>query len=373
VSTLAKDRVSEVKYFFREMAFSPQRMAGSMRLALSIALATLVLLILQPPTYTIAPSIYMLFLVPHDTPKRCFGGLVQCLSAALTGTVVALMLVIITDNHPMARVLGLAVCTFLATYFFRTSVVPLASLCFGSITFMVISLWEIQIRAERVLHLSLWPLGTLSIVALCSLAVEYLLNRSDPLMTLRSEMRARFEALEQQCFLFATGAGEEQFQRQAMKLKRYAVAGQGAMQGLLERIKNEQAISAASLKRLQKRTLLLTRLLDLGAAFSLHNGFAPIGSERLERIRLALAAAHEERFEDLATIFGVLEQRSSELNRFERALCELADTTERTTLLSATFLALPLLAVHGWFRMHSPTLHISAMPSNSASAARFVM
>lgn len=327
MSTLAKDRVSEVKYFFREMAFSPQRMVGSMRLALSIALATLVLLILQPPAYTIAPSIYMLFLVPHDTPKRCLGGLVQCLGAALTGTVVALMLVIITDNHPMARVVGLAICTFLATYFFRASVVPLASLSFGSITFMVISLWEIQIRAEQVLHLSLWPLGTLSTVALCSLAVEFLLNRSDPLMALRREMRARFEALEQLSFLFATSAGEEQFRRQAMKLKRYAVAGEGPMQSLLERIKNEHAISTASLKNLEKRTLLLTRLLDLGAAFSLYNGFAPVGSERLERIRLALSAAREERFEDLATIFGVPERHSSELNRFERALCELVDTT----------------------------------------------
>ena len=327
MSTFGQQVVSDVKYFFRDMGFSPQRMAGSMRLALSVALAVLVLLILQPPVYTIAPSIYMLFLVPHDTPKRCFGGLLQCLSGALIGTLVALSLVIVTENHPMARVLGLAVCTFVATYFFRASVVPLASLSFGSLSFMVISFWEMQVRAERVLHLSLWPLGTLSIVALCSLAVEYLLNRSDPLMTLRREMKARFEALEQQCFLFTTGAGEEQFRRQAMKLKRYAVTGQGPMQALLERIKNEQAIPIASLKSLQKRTLLLTRLLDLGAAFSLHNGFAPIGTERLERIRLALTAAHEERFEDLATIIGLPDQQSGELNRFERALRELADTT----------------------------------------------
>src|SRR5208337_2581443 len=116
------------------MAFSEQRMGVSLRLALSIALSALALFILQPPLFTIPPSIYMLFLVPHDTPERCMGGLIQCLSAALVGTTVSLSLVIITGNHPMARVVGLAVCTFLAAYLFRASVLPLASLSFACIT-----------------------------------------------------------------------------------------------------------------------------------------------------------------------------------------------------------------------------------------------
>lgn len=331
MSVFGKNAGSEVEYFWREMAFSPLRMAASLRLALTIALATLVLLILQPPAYTIAPSVYMLFLVPHDTPQRCLGGLIQCLGAALMGTVVALSLIIVTGNHPMARVVGLAVCTFLATYFFRASVVPLASLCFGSITFMVISLWEIQIRAEQVLHLSLWPLGTLSTVALCSLAVEFLINRSNPLTALKREMRVRFEALEQRFILFATDAGDEQTERQSLKLKRYAVTGREPVQALLERVRNQGAITTSSFVSLEKKTLVMTRLLDLGAGFSLQDGLGQIDSARLDRIRQALTAARKGFYEGITTILGAPEQHSSEeLDQFEQGLRELAETRERS-------------------------------------------
>ena len=329
MSTFGQRMVSEFNYFWEEMAFSEQRMGVSLRLALSIALSALALLILQPPLFAIAPSIYMLFLVPHDTPQRCMGGLIQCLGAALAGTVVALSLIIVTGNHPMARVVGLAVCTFLATYLFRASVLPLASLSFACVAFMVISLWEIQIRAEQVLHLSLWPLGTLSTVALCSLAVEFLLNRKDPLRVLKREMRGRFEAIEQLFILFSTNAGDDQIERQSLKLKRYAVTGQGSIQALLARVKNQETITNSSLDTLERRTRIMTRLIDVSAAFSLHNVFGTFDSAQLQRICRALAAAREERYEEIATILGAsVTCGDVELEEVEQALREMAKLAE---------------------------------------------
>jgi multidrug resistance protein MdtO len=313
------------------MAFSPQRMAGSLRLALSMALAVLVLLILQPPVFFIAPSLYMLFLVPHDTPQRCVGGLIQCLTGALLGTAAGLVLIICTGNEPIARVLGLAVCTLLSMYFFRASLIPLVSMSFGALSYMVISLWEMQIRAEQILHFSLWPMGTLSTVALCSVVVEFLLNRNDPLVTLKREMRARFGVLEQLFTLFATNAGEKQIRRQSMKLKRLAVTGQEPIHALLERVRSQEATSTPSLNNLERRILVLTRLLDLGAVFSMYEGFEQIGTKRLERICHALTAARKGLFEEIPTILGSSEQHGSEeLDQFEQALCELANTAEPT-------------------------------------------
>jgi len=121
VSLFSGEKVSELDRFWREMAPVPGRMAGTLRFVLTSALATLLLLILQPPVGFIAPSLFMLFLVSHDTPFDCFKDLLTCISFAALGTACALLLVIATGNHPVARVVGLAIFTFLATFFLQRS------------------------------------------------------------------------------------------------------------------------------------------------------------------------------------------------------------------------------------------------------------
>jgi multidrug resistance protein MdtO len=318
-----------VSNFRREMAYSPARLAATLRFALTTALATLLLLVLQPPPYTIAPSLFMLFLASHDTPFNCFKDLVTCLVFAGVGTIAALCLIEATGNAPMARVLGLAVFTFLATFFFRASTVPIAALSFGCLSFMVISLWEIQIPAEQVLHLSLWPMGTLFVVAACAVVVEYLFNRSDPVPILQSEIKARFEALEQLFFLWATKADDRQFQNQSAKVRRYVLVGQGRTDSLLERVSQRQARGASVPGNLPTTILLLARLLDLGAALTMHGASEENEPARLERILQALTAAREGRFEQIKTILGDSRVHiSGELDRFEQTLCNLGEVTE---------------------------------------------
>jgi len=318
--------------FRREMTYSPARLAGALRFALTAAMATLILLVLQPPPYTIAPSLFMLFLVSHDTPFNCFKDLVTCLVFAGVGTVATLCLIEATGNAPMARVLGLAVFTFLATFFFRASTVPIAALSVGCLSFMVISLWEIQIPAEQVLHLSLWPMGTLFVVAGCAVAVEYLFNRSDPVPILQREIKARFEALEQLFILWATKADDKQFQNQSAKVRRYALVGQGRTNSLLERASQRQARGASVPGNLPTIILLLARLLDLGAALTIHGASEENEPARLERIRQALTAAREGRLEQIKTILGDSRAHiSGGLGRFEQTLSNLGEVTESSS------------------------------------------
>ncbi len=329
MSLFSAQRVSELDRFWREMAPVPGRMDGSLRFALASALATLVLVIEQPAVGFIAPSLFMLFLVSHDTPFHCFKDLFTCVSFAALGTASALMLVIATGNHPVARVLGVGVFTFLATFFFRACTLPLAPLSFGCLAFMTISLWENQIRAERVLRLSLWPIGTLATVAACGTAVDYMFNRSDPLLALQREIKARCTALQRLFQICATHADAKQIEKQSAIVRRYAVTGEGRLQVLLERISKRHRCSSAELSKLKTLTLMLDRLVVLGAGFAIQNNVWAVDPARLQRIGDAIVAAGEGQPEKINGILGDPQTPlAGELDRIERTLRHLGDTTE---------------------------------------------
>jgi multidrug resistance protein MdtO len=313
------------------MAPVPGRMAGSLRFALISALATLLLLILQVPAGFIAPSMFMLFLASHETPRLCLRDLLTMLSGAALGTTVALVLMGATGDHPVARVVGLAVCTFLAAFFFRTSVIPAFPMAFGCLTYMVISLWEYQIRAEKILHLSLWPMGTLGTVAFSAMVVETLFNRSDPLVALRREIKARGAALGRLFQLYATQAEAEWIEKQSAIVRRYAVTGGGQLHVLLERVSKDKASEAAESGRLRAITAALDRLLILGAAFAVHNDFATVDLARVERIGRAIMAAVEGRLAEVQNILGDSQTAGhEELDRIEQTLHNLVAPTEAT-------------------------------------------
>jgi len=329
VSLFSAENVSEPTRFWRDMAPFPGRTEGTLRFAMASALATLLLLIIQPAVAFIAPSLFMLFLVSHDTPFHCFKDLFTCVSFAALGTASALMLIIATGNDPVARVVGVAVFTFLATFFFRASTVPLAPLSFGCLAFMTISLWEKQIRPERILHLSLWPIGTLVTVALCGTAVDYLFNRSDPLVALQREIKARCAALERLFQLCATQAEAEQIEKQSSLIRRYAVTGEGHMHVLLERISKRSRCSIAELRELTAVTLMLDRLVVLAAAFALHREFGAVEPERLQRIGKAIVTAGEGHSEKVRDILSDSQTPlPGALDRIERTLRHFGDSTD---------------------------------------------
>jgi multidrug resistance protein MdtO len=332
VSLFSAEKVSELDRFWREMAPVPGRTAGTLRFALASAVATLLLLIIQPAVGFIAPSLFMLFLVSHDTPYHCFKDLLTCVSFATLGTASALLLVIATGNHPVARVVGVAVSTFLATFFFRASTIPLAPLSFGCLAYMTINLWENHLRPERILRLSLWPIGTLAIVALSGTVVDYLFNRSDPLLALQREIKARCSALEQLFQLCATRAAGERIEKQSAIVRRYAVTGEGQMHVLLERISKRNSCSSAELRELTTVTMMLDRLVVLGAGFTLNNEFEAVDPARLQRISEAIVAAGEGHLQKVRHILSdTLTPLPGELERIERTLHHFGESADSNT------------------------------------------
>lgn len=330
MSLFSAQTVSWPAHFGREMAPSPGRLAGTLRFSLATALATLLMLILQPAAYTIAPSLFMLFLLSHDAPNACLKDVVIIEIFAAIATATVLGLVIATDNDPMARVLGLALCTFLATFFFRASTYPIAALAFGCVSFMIISLWSNQIRDEKILHLSLWPMSTLFTVGSCAVLVDYLFHRSNPALELQREMKARFQALEQLFQLCASGADAELFNSQSSKVRRYSVTGQGRMHLLLERISKQHPSGVLAPEQLSTVISMLIRLLDLGSAFDIHISFEGIDRARLERITKALAAARDGHMEQITGILGDSPTRmTGEIDRFEQTLHNMGEALEQ--------------------------------------------
>jgi len=326
LSLFSAEKVSELNRFWRETAPLPGRMPASLRFALMSALATLLLLILQPPVGFIAPSMFMLFLVSHDTPHECLKGLLTCLSGAVLGTTVALLLLIVTGDHPVARVVGLAVCTFIAAFFFRTSLLPAFPMAFGCLTYMVISLWEYQIRAEKILHLSLWPMGTLLTVAGSAMAVECLFNHSDPPVALRAELKARCTALENLFQLYAAHAEPARIEQQSAAVRRYTVTGVGRLHVLLERVSKDPACDETEFKRLKAMLLTVDRVLILGASFATNNAPDAVDPARCQRTVRAIAAARESCWSELQTILRDSPSAGhSELDRIEQTLKHLAD------------------------------------------------
>ena len=329
MSLFSAEKVSELDRFWREMAPVPGRMAGSLRFALTAALATLLLLILQVPAGFIAPSLFMLFLISHDSPYPCFKDLLTLLSGAALGTTAVLLMVAATGDHPVARVVGLAVSTFVAAFFFRTSAIPGFPMAFGCLTYMVISLWESRIRAERILHLSLWPMGVLATVAGAAMVVECLFNRSDPLLALRREIKNRCGALGRLFQLYTTNAEAGLIEKQAAIVRRYTVTGEGRLHVLLERLSKAKACNDAEFRRLRAITLILDRLLVLGAGFAIHNHYETVDPARVERIGKAIVAAGEGRLGEVQNILGGSQVAGhSDLDRIEQTLHHLGDSTE---------------------------------------------
>ena len=329
MSLFSTEDVSELDRFWREMAPVPGRMAGSLRFALAAAVATLLLLILQPPVGFIAPSLFMLFLVSHDSPYACFRDCLTLLGGAALGTAAALLLMGASGDHPVARVVGLAVFTFIAAFFFRTSAIPAFPMAFGCLTYMVISLWEYKIRAERILHLSLWPMGTVATVALSAVVVEYLFNRSDPLVRLRREIKARCAALNGLLQLFGARAEAGEIERQSAIVRRYAVTGRGQLHVLLERIAKDRLCDTGESRRLSALTLALDRLLVLGAGIAVTQDFERMDPARLQRIGKAIVAAEEGRLEEVQSTLGDSPIAGySEWDRIEQTLHNLAAPTE---------------------------------------------
>lgn len=298
------ENASEMARFWREMGPANGRLSWSLRFALTSVVATVLLLVVQPPAAFIAPSLFMLFLISRESPFHSFRDLVTLISGAALGTTVILLLVLATGDHPVARVLGLACCTFFAAFFFRTCLFPGFPMAFGCLTYMVISLWEYQIRPEHILHLSLWPMGTLLIVAASAMLVESIFNRKDPRQVIRYEILNRCNALEQFFHLYQTGASTDKVCQQAALIRQSSLVGDGRLHSLLLRISGAKVYEQSEIAGWAAAIPVLEKMNAIVSECSANPWEQDQNTHRYHAVVMAIQAIKEYRIPDIRKIYS---------------------------------------------------------------------
>src|ERR1700738_1558694 len=108
--------------FRQDLEPLPGRMNGTLRLVLASVITLLLVMTLRMPFAGL--GMYFVFLVGRDSPAVSFRSGIFILLTLVASISTALAVVILTDNDPMARVLGVAVITFLAGMIMLGSTVP---------------------------------------------------------------------------------------------------------------------------------------------------------------------------------------------------------------------------------------------------------
>ncbi len=268
---------------------TPGRLNGALRIVLATIITLLALLILQMPLAYL--GLYYVFLVARDSPAVSLRGSILSLLTLAASIAVELGLVIVTDNDPMARVLGVAIVTFLAgMLMFASTLSPLAS-TWAFIFCTVIAFWETQAPADALVKNSLFLIGTVSIAIGASVSVEYVFGSRHPVEALEEQIRIRYQALETMFTLYAQGASAEELAAASLKVTRLAATGQSGMQQLYNRIVDRNLDPGALQIGSRVRITMLAQLMDVSAAFGSHHSTAD--PELRERCARIAQACHE--------------------------------------------------------------------------------
>ncbi len=263
---------------WQDLQPTPGRLSGTLRVVLSTVMTLLAVLILQAPFAAIA--LYFVFIVGRDSPAvslRSLFSLVPLSAAVAT----ELGIVILTDNDPMARVLGLAAVSFFAGLLVLGTTLPTLGSTWGFIFATLIALWETHAPANELVTASLWIIGALSIPILCSIAVEYVFGARHPEELLHEQRTIRWQAFIAMFTLFAEKADAEKRVEAVTRVGRLAVTGQDGMQDLYNKVVERNLDTGSLHVGARVRITMLAQLMDLAAAV----GSAPYADDAASLMR----------------------------------------------------------------------------------------
>jgi multidrug resistance protein MdtO len=336
-----------------ELAPAHGRYEGALRTAFAATLATGLLLVLQTPV--IAPGVYLIFLVSYDVPYLTLRNSALELFYQCLGVALALMLIAATGSDPMARILGVAAFTFLSAFLMRACTVRAAAINLGIFPILTLSLWEMHLPAEELVHLSMWPIATGAIAVSIKVAIEYIFARRDPNHALQAEMKARLEALQQLFEGFAEGRSTQEMKPRIARLTRYAFAGQGKMLSLLEEVRSRSIAEDAKAPIPPALISYIARLLDVSASFARQNQTVYDESQRPRCQQIAVLLFRLQAGSTADVVFSPSKEPGEStglLRQIEQLLCHLqaishSDQSEPHEVLLR---ALPQRAKKPWFR-----------------------
>ncbi len=245
---------------------TPGRLSGALRITLASVLTLILLLVWQVPFASIA--LYFVFLVGRDSPAVSVRSGIMSLLTLVAAVATELGLVALTDNDPMARVIGVAVVSFLAGAFVVASTVPALASTWGFIFCTLIALWERHAPANALVTTSLWLLAATGTAVGCSVLVEYLFSSRNPAHQLQEERYIRYRALVAMYTLYAQGADPQALHDAGIRVARLAVAGQSGMQRLYNMIVERNLDFGVLPIGTRVRIPMLAQLMDVSAAFA---------------------------------------------------------------------------------------------------------
>ncbi len=185
---------SWVQRIWQDLQPTPGRLSGTFRIVLASVLTLLLLMALQMPFASI--GLYYIFLIGRDSPSVSLRSSIYSLVALAASVAAVFIVVIVSDNDPMARVLSVAIVTFIAGVLMFASTVPTLASTWGFIFCTLIALWETHTPADTLVKTCLYLLGTIGLAVGCSVAVEYIFGSRHPAEELQEQRRIRYETLE---------------------------------------------------------------------------------------------------------------------------------------------------------------------------------
>ena len=264
---------------------TPGRLSASLRILLASLITLILLLVWQVPFTSIA--LYFVFIVGRDNPSVSFRSGLLSMLTLVASVATELCLVAFTDNDPAARILGVAIVSFVAGMLVASTTLPTLGSTWGFIFTTLIATWERHLSENALVKGSLWILAATSIAVGSSVAVEYIFGARNPAELLIEERRSRYRALIAMFNSYADGAEPAALLEATTRVSRLAIAGQQGMQRLYNTIVDRNLEVRNLPIGARVRITMLAELMDVSAAFGLQN---PTGVDPETRRRCAQLA-----------------------------------------------------------------------------------
>jgi len=337
----------------QELAPAHGRYGGALRTTFAATIAAVILLVLQVPM--IAPGLYLIFLVSYDVPYLTFRRSIMELATQCSGVAVALTLIQITGNDPMARVLGIAGFTFLSAFLLNACTLRVAAMNMGIFPVLTLSLWEYHLPSHVLVYLSLAPVATGAVAVGCKVVIEYLFTHRDPHRALHLEMTARLKAMRTLFELYGEGGARIELKPAIAVVSRFAFAGQSKMLSLLNEVESAPEREDSGALVLPASIPAMARLLDIAAAFGRQHPEGIDDAQKAQVRRIAAGLEDAER-----GLLGTSETRENDrvahdsglLPSFVQALYNFGEIsrTARTRKQERLFRPTPGKARQPWFK-----------------------
>ncbi|RZU43646.1 FUSC family protein [Edaphobacter modestus] len=255
---------------WQDLQPTPGRLNSSLRMTLASILVLVLMLVLQMPY--IAYGLYFMFLIGRESPSVSLRTAFVLVVTIVLVIVVEMAVVIVSDNDPMARVLSVAIVTFIGGMILVSTSLPSLGGAIGFIYCVVIGFWEHHAHEDTIVKNSLRLVAAFAIAAVCGVAVEYIFGARAPADRLEDQFRIRYQSLEEMFSLCAReGVSPKQRFDAAARVSRLAAAGQTGMMDLYNQIVDRNLDTGYLPIGTRVQITMLAELMDHSAAFGLQS------------------------------------------------------------------------------------------------------